>query len=158
MTDNLWLLSSLRLQRRRTSSRTKRAARCRSDRRSRSVVSELKKKRRASLLIYCERMVEIGDFLGTRRPCGCRAWPARRTPAPLVVLPATDGPQLTEHLNFEWAKSRGDQHVNGDDLRPRPGRTWALPTVTTRGLRDAAERNGEDQELPARREALRAPL
>lgn len=119
-----------------------------------SVISELKKKRREreAYPIYRERMVEeIGDFLWYFVRLAAVVAPGLLDELPVpgkVVLPATDGPQLTGHLDFGAAVGEVLAAVSAsknDEIRTRLGRTWALLTVISNDadvcLRDAAERN-----------------
>lgn len=119
-----------------------------------SVVSELKKKRREreAYPVYREKMVEeIGDFLWYFVRLAAVVAPGLLEELPVpgkVVLPATDGPQLTGHLDFGAAVGEvlaGVSTSKHDDMRTRLGRTWALLTVISNDadvcLRDAAERN-----------------
>ncbi len=119
-----------------------------------SVVSELKKKRREreAYPVYRERMLEeIGDFLWYFVRLAAVVAPGLLEELPVpstVVIPATDGPQLTGHLDFGAAVGEVLAAVstsNSDDIRTRLGRTWALLTVISNDgnvcLRDAAERN-----------------
>lgn len=119
-----------------------------------SVVSELKKKRREreAYPVYRERMLEeIGDFLWyfVRLTAVVAPGLLEELPVPdKVVLPATDGRQLTGHLDFGAAVGEVLAAVSTStsaDMRTRLSRTWALLTVISNNadvcLRDAAERN-----------------
>ncbi|MCB9475163.1 MAG: nucleoside triphosphate pyrophosphohydrolase family protein [Candidatus Delongbacteria bacterium] len=119
-----------------------------------SVVSELKKKRREreAYPVYRERMVEeIGDFLWYFVRLAAVVAPGLLEELPVpgnVVLPATDGPQLTRHLDFGVAVGEVIAAVStlkSEEMRTRLGRTWAYLTVLCNDadvcLRDAAERN-----------------
>lgn len=119
-----------------------------------SVVSELKKMRREreAYPVYRERMLEeIGDFLWyfVRLTAVVAPGLLEELPVPgKVVLPTTDGPTLTRHLDFGAAVGEVLAAVStatSVDMRTRLSRTWELLTVISNDadvcLRDAAERN-----------------
>lgn len=119
-----------------------------------SIVSELKKRRREreAYPVYRERMVEeIGDFLWYFVRLASVVAPGLLEELPVlgkVMLPATDGSQLTGHLDFGSAVGEllaAASQSKHDDMRTHLGRTWALLAVLSNDadvcLRDAAARN-----------------